>query len=108
MISDNIYMRDKGILVYYVSNSSATHVLVHIYKYIRVLVHIYKYIYQDKSTMLHYAAEGGNGKMVEALLEAKADLAGCSASSCECVVAQRECLVSALGERESEHNVSVL
>jgi ankyrin repeat protein len=32
------------------------------------------YIYQNKRTPLHYAAEGGHGKIVETLLEAKADL----------------------------------
>jgi hypothetical protein len=44
--------------------------------------------------MLHCLAEGGNGKMVEALLEAKADLGACWASSGECLVAQRQCLVA--------------
>ena len=33
--------------------------------------YIYKHIYQGKSEMLHYTAEGGDGKMVGALLEAK-------------------------------------
>jgi hypothetical protein len=32
------------------------------------------YIYQFKSTPLHLAAEGGHGKIVETLVEAKADL----------------------------------
>jgi hypothetical protein len=38
---------------------------------IHVLVYIYKHIYQGKSEMLHYTAEGGDGKKVGALLEAK-------------------------------------
>ncbi len=45
-------------------------------------------IYQGKSQMLHYAADGddGNGKMVEAHLEAKADLGTCWARLGECLV----------------------
>ena len=31
-------------------------------------------MYQDKRTALHSAAEGGHGKIVETLVEAKADL----------------------------------
>jgi hypothetical protein len=30
-------------------------------------------MYQSKRTALHYAAEGGHGKIVETLVEAKAD-----------------------------------
>ena len=32
------------------------------------------YTYQDKFTPLHFAAERGHGKIVETLVEAKADL----------------------------------
>ncbi len=32
------------------------------------------YIYQNQRTPLHLAAEGGHGKIVETLVEAKADL----------------------------------
>jgi len=39
-----------------------------------VCVCVCAYIYQNKRTPLHYAAEGGHGKIVETLLEAKADL----------------------------------
>ena len=39
-----------------------------IYIYIYIL-----YIYQIQDTPLHYAAEGGHGKIVETLVEAKAD-----------------------------------
>jgi ankyrin repeat protein len=34
----------------------------------------YIYIYQYKNTPLHYAAEKGHDKIVETLVEAKADL----------------------------------
>ncbi len=35
---------------------------------------MYSYVYQwDKKTALHLAAEGGHDKMVETLVEAKAD-----------------------------------
>ena len=36
-------------------------------------VYIHLYVYQNKRTALHYAAEGGHGKIVETLVEAKAD-----------------------------------
>ena len=32
------------------------------------------YVYQSQSTPLHLAVEGGHGKIVETLVEAKADL----------------------------------
>ena len=35
--------------------------------------YIYLYIYQEKKTALHLAAKGGHDKMVETLVEAKAD-----------------------------------
>ena len=38
-----------------------------------IYIFIYLYIYQDKKTALHLAAEGGHDKMVETLVEAKAD-----------------------------------
>ena len=34
---------------------------------------MYLYVYQNKRTPLHYAAEVGHGKIVETLVEAKAD-----------------------------------
>jgi len=37
-------------------------------------IKIYLYIYQEKKAPLHFAAEGGHGKIVETLVEAKADL----------------------------------
>ena len=37
-------------------------------------IKIYLYIYQEEKTPLHLAAEGGHGKIVETLVEAKADL----------------------------------
>jgi hypothetical protein len=36
-------------------------------------IKIYLYIYQEEKTPLHLAAEGGHGKIVETLVEAKAD-----------------------------------
>ncbi len=36
-------------------------------------VQIHSHIYQDQMTALHYAAQGGHGKIVETLVEAKAD-----------------------------------
>ena len=35
--------------------------------------YIYLYIYQEKKTALHFAAGGGHDKIVETLVEAKAD-----------------------------------
>jgi hypothetical protein len=59
---------------------------IHIYTFLHILyyiciifymlyeyIYIYIYIYQWKKTPLHYAAEYGHGKIVETLLEAKAD-----------------------------------
>ncbi len=37
------------------------------------IYYIYLYIYQEKMTALHWAAGGGHDKIVETLLEAKAD-----------------------------------
>ena len=37
-------------------------------------IYIYIYIYQSQRTPLHLAVEGGDGKIVETLVEAKADL----------------------------------
>jgi ankyrin repeat protein len=37
-------------------------------------ISIYVNIYQNKFTPLHFAAYGGHGKIVETLVEAKADL----------------------------------
>ena len=37
------------------------------------IFYIYSYIYQYERTALHLAAEGGHGKIVETLVEAKAD-----------------------------------
>ena len=37
------------------------------------IFYIYLYIYQEKKTALHFAAEGGHDKIVETLVEAKAD-----------------------------------
>jgi ankyrin repeat protein len=37
-------------------------------------IYIYIYIYQRQRTPLHLAAYGDHGKIVEALVEAKADL----------------------------------
>jgi hypothetical protein len=37
------------------------------------IYYIYKYMYQIKWTPLHHAAEKGHGKIVETLVEAKAD-----------------------------------
>ena len=36
-------------------------------------IQIYSYIYQGKRTALHWAAGGGHDKIVETLVEAKAD-----------------------------------
>jgi hypothetical protein len=36
-------------------------------------INIFIYIYQRKNTALHFAARGGHGKIVETLVEAKAD-----------------------------------
>ena len=36
-------------------------------------INIFIYIYQREKTALHFAAEGGHGKIVETLVEAKAD-----------------------------------
>ena len=38
-----------------------------------IYIYIYIYINQMESTPLHYAAKGGHGKIVETLVEAKAD-----------------------------------
>jgi hypothetical protein len=38
-----------------------------------LFVKIYLYIYQEKKTLLHLAAQNGHGKIVETLVEAKAD-----------------------------------
>jgi hypothetical protein len=37
-------------------------------------VYVYIYIYQNLRTPLHLAVRGGHGKIVETLVEAKADL----------------------------------
>jgi hypothetical protein len=39
-----------------------------------IYIHIYTHIYQNQQTALHLAAERGHGKIVETLVEAKADL----------------------------------
>ena len=41
--------------------------------YISYYIYIYTYIYQWERTALHLAAEGGHDKIVETLVEAKAD-----------------------------------
>ncbi len=41
--------------------------------YIIFYIQICSYIHQRKQTALHLAAEGGHGKIVETLVEAKAD-----------------------------------
>ncbi len=41
--------------------------------YIIFYIQIYLYIYQGQRTALHLAAEGGHDKIVETLVEAKAD-----------------------------------
>ncbi len=39
-----------------------------------IYLNIFIYIYQGKNTPLHFAAAYGHGKIVETLVEAKADL----------------------------------
>ncbi len=44
------------------------------YVCIYMYMYIYIYVYQEERTPLHLAAIRGHGKIVEALVEAKADL----------------------------------
>jgi hypothetical protein len=48
---------------------------IYIYIYIYIYnLYICVYIYQNQSTPLHLAVRGGDGKIVETLVQAKADL----------------------------------